>query len=150
MPACGTMSMHLTESSGNSQSASLSCLWGSTNPSTIQAVRPVQPHSHFYRSTTLLLCLPVDCGDYVVVTNSRKVKVTGRKAEQLLYRKHTMYPGALKETPYKVVMDRNPDHVGLPSPHIILTSPANDNFVCRSSGMQYPACYPRTNSGTVD
>ncbi|CAA7259404.1 unnamed protein product [Cyclocybe aegerita] len=53
----------------------------------------------------------VDCGDYVIVTNSRKVKVTGRKEEQLLYRKHTMYPGGLKETPYKTMKERHPDEV---------------------------------------
>ncbi|KAF9051205.1 60S ribosomal protein L23 [Hymenopellis radicata] len=34
----------------------------------------------------------VDCGDYVVVTNCTKVKVTGRKPEQFMYRKHTINP----------------------------------------------------------
>ncbi len=53
----------------------------------------------------------VDCGDYVIVTNSKKIKVSGRKDEQLLFRKHSMYPGGLKETPYKDMMDRNPGHV---------------------------------------
>ena len=53
----------------------------------------------------------VDCGDYVIVTNARHVLTTGQKAEQKLYRKHTMYPGGLKETPYKVMMDRKPDEV---------------------------------------
>jgi hypothetical protein len=53
----------------------------------------------------------VDCGDYVIVTNSKKVKVSGRKDEQLLFRKHTMYAGGLKETPYKDMMERKPDHV---------------------------------------
>jgi len=43
----------------------------------------------------------VDCGDYVIVTNPRMVNVTGRKEEQLVYRKHTMYPGGLKETRYR-------------------------------------------------
>lgn len=57
----------------------------------------------------------VDCGDYVIVTNSRKVKVTGRKDEQLLYRKHTMYPGGLKETPYKDMKLRKPDEAS-PAP----------------------------------
>ena len=55
--------------------------------------------------------MTVDCGDYVIVTNSRMVKVTGRKEEQLVYRKHTMYPGALKETPYKDMMKKKPDEV---------------------------------------
>ncbi|KAF9554504.1 50S ribosomal protein L13 [Agrocybe pediades] len=53
----------------------------------------------------------VDCGDYVIVTNSRKVKVTGRKSEQLLFRKHSMFPGGLKETPYEAMMEKNPDEI---------------------------------------
>lgn len=58
-----------------------------------------------------LFWLPVDCGDYVIVTNSRNVKVTGRKSEQLLFRKHSMYPGGLKETPYRDMMSDKPDEV---------------------------------------
>jgi large subunit ribosomal protein L13 len=53
----------------------------------------------------------VDCGDYVVVTNASQVKVTGRKADQILYRKHTQYPGGLKETTYRDMMDKKPDEV---------------------------------------
>ncbi|KAH9081531.1 60S ribosomal protein L23 [Lactarius deliciosus] len=53
----------------------------------------------------------VDCGDYVVVTNARQVKVTGRKADQIVYRKHTLYPGGLKETKYKDMMSEKPDQI---------------------------------------
>ncbi|KAI0275310.1 60S ribosomal protein L23 [Gloeopeniophorella convolvens] len=53
----------------------------------------------------------VDCGDYVVVTNARQVKVTGRKAEQIVYRKHTLYPGGLKETKYQDMMAKKPDEI---------------------------------------
>lgn len=65
-----------------------------------------------------LLCLlvtynTVDCGDYVVVSNASKIAVTGRKEDQLVYRKHSMFPGGLKETPYKVMKERKPDEVCL-------------------------------------
>ncbi|KAI0066393.1 60S ribosomal protein L23 [Artomyces pyxidatus] len=53
----------------------------------------------------------VDSGDYVVVTNASKVKVTGKKAEQLVYRKHTMFPGGLKEIKYKDMMAKKPDEI---------------------------------------
>ncbi|KAH7912948.1 ribosomal protein L13 domain-containing protein [Hygrophoropsis aurantiaca] len=53
----------------------------------------------------------LDCGDYVVVTNARDIKVTGRKDEQLVYRKHSMYPGGLKETKYEDVMDNKPHEI---------------------------------------
>ncbi len=39
----------------------------------------------------------VDCGDYVVVTNVEKVKLTGRKLDQKVYYRHTGYPGGIKE-----------------------------------------------------
>ncbi|EIE91766.1 hypothetical protein G6F57_008206 [Rhizopus arrhizus] len=42
-----------------------------------------------------------DCGDYVVVINAKDVLVSGKKAEQKLYRHHTMYPGGLKEINFK-------------------------------------------------
>ena len=54
---------------------------------------------------------PADCGDYVVVTNARNIKVTGKKAQQLVYRHHTMFPGGLKEIQYKDMMRRKPDEV---------------------------------------
>ncbi|KAF8885797.1 ribosomal protein L13 domain-containing protein [Infundibulicybe gibba] len=53
----------------------------------------------------------VDCGDYVIVTNSRNVKVTGKKDQQLLFRKHSMFPGGLKETPYRDMMHKKPDEI---------------------------------------
>ena len=53
----------------------------------------------------------MDCGDYVVVSNARKVRVTGRKAEQLVYRHHSMFPGGLKEIKYKEMMSKKPDEV---------------------------------------
>ena len=57
------------------------------------------------------LLFQADCGDYVVVTNAKKVKVSGRKEDQVLYRKHSMYPGGLKEIKYKEMMKRKPDEV---------------------------------------
>ena len=37
--------------------------------------------------------------------------VTGKKADQKLYRHHTQFPGGLKEIPYKTMLDRNPEEV---------------------------------------
>ncbi|WFD32279.1 54S ribosomal protein L23, mitochondrial [Malassezia sp. CBS 17886] len=53
----------------------------------------------------------VDNGDYVVVTNSSHIAVTGRKDEQNVYRHHTMYPGGLKETPFKAMLQKKPDEI---------------------------------------
>ncbi|KZP21608.1 60S ribosomal protein L23 [Athelia psychrophila] len=53
----------------------------------------------------------LDCGDYVVVSNATKVKVSGLKEKQLVYRKHSMYPGGLKETPYERMMETKPWHI---------------------------------------
>ncbi|MCH7488393.1 MAG: 50S ribosomal protein L13 [Chloroflexi bacterium] len=53
----------------------------------------------------------MDNGDFVVVVNASKVKVTGAKMQQKLYRRHSGYPGGLKETPLPVMLERHPDRV---------------------------------------
>ena len=52
----------------------------------------------------------------MVVTNAKDIKVTGRKEEQLVYRKHTMFPGGLKETPDKVMQKKRPEEVRRAAP----------------------------------
>ncbi|MCF6276448.1 MAG: 50S ribosomal protein L13 [Candidatus Magasanikbacteria bacterium] len=52
-----------------------------------------------------------DCGDFVTVLNSGKVKFTGRKLVQKDYYHHTMHPGGLKRTPMKKVFDKDPTEV---------------------------------------
>lgn len=46
----------------------------------------------------------VDCGDYVVIVNASKLKLTGKKLDQKFYRYHTGYPGGLKEIAYRKLM----------------------------------------------
>ena len=53
----------------------------------------------------------VDGGDFVVVINADKVKVTGNKAEQKKYYKHSLYPGGLKENSYKEVLESTPERI---------------------------------------
>jgi len=51
----------------------------------------------------------LDNGDFVIVVNASKVKLTGNKLEQKMHHHHSGYPGGLKSTPYKVVMEKYPD-----------------------------------------
>jgi len=53
----------------------------------------------------------INTGDFVVVINADKIRVTGRKAEQKKYYRHSGYLGGLKETPYKRMMDKNPEFI---------------------------------------
>jgi large subunit ribosomal protein L13 len=53
----------------------------------------------------------VDVGDFVVVVNAEKVAVTGKKAEQKVYRRHSGYPGGMKETSYGRLMERRPEEI---------------------------------------
>jgi large subunit ribosomal protein L13 len=53
----------------------------------------------------------VDVGDFVVVVNADRVAVTGRKAEQRVYRRHSGYPGSMKETSYEQMLARKPTEV---------------------------------------
>jgi len=52
-----------------------------------------------------------DMGDFVRVKNMEKVRITGKKLEQKIYRHHTGYPGSLKKTPMKVIFAKNPGEV---------------------------------------
>jgi large subunit ribosomal protein L13 len=53
----------------------------------------------------------MDTGDHVIVINASKVKVTGRKAEQKRYFRHTGYMGHERFTPLKTMMEKHPDRV---------------------------------------
>jgi large subunit ribosomal protein L13 len=50
-------------------------------------------------------------GDHVVVVNAEKVKLTGNKIDQKIYRHHSGYPGGLKEIPIRVMLQRRPEEV---------------------------------------
>ncbi len=51
----------------------------------------------------------VDCGDYVIVINTDKVVLTGKKMEQKFYRHHSGYVGGLKEVGYDKIMKEKSD-----------------------------------------
>jgi len=53
----------------------------------------------------------LDTGDFVVVINADKVRVTGNKAEQKLYYRHSGYPGGLKSISLERMMQTNPTRV---------------------------------------
>lgn len=53
----------------------------------------------------------VDMGDYVVVINAAKVKVTGKKKDQKVYYWHTPYPGGLKKMKLSEMIKRRPENV---------------------------------------
>ena len=53
----------------------------------------------------------VDTGDFVVVTNAHKVRVTGRKADSMVYPRYSYYPGGYKETPYKRMLEKHPERI---------------------------------------
>ena len=53
----------------------------------------------------------VDTGDYVIVINAEKVKVTGKKLDQKIYYHHSDYVGGMKETTLKVMLEKKPTEV---------------------------------------
>jgi len=53
----------------------------------------------------------MDMGDHVVVINARKAVFTGSKNDQKLYRRHTLYPGGLRETTVKEMFEKKPEKV---------------------------------------
>jgi len=53
----------------------------------------------------------VDTGDYIVVINAEKVTVTGNKAENKMYYRHTGYPGGIKETNFNKLQAQKPEMI---------------------------------------
>ncbi len=53
----------------------------------------------------------LDTGDYVIVINADKVRVTGNKAKQKVYYRHSGYPGGLKSITFEKLMQTNPTRV---------------------------------------
>ena len=51
----------------------------------------------------------VDTGDFVIVVNAAKAKLTGAKANDKLYFRHSGYPGAIKGEAYRDLVERHPD-----------------------------------------
>lgn len=53
----------------------------------------------------------LDTGDHVIVINSKKIKVTGKKAEQKIYYRHSGYPGGLKKTKFWELQNKFPNRI---------------------------------------
>ena len=53
----------------------------------------------------------IDTGDYVIVVNADKIKVTGKKLEQKIYYNHSDYPGGMRETTLATMLDKKPEEV---------------------------------------
>ncbi len=52
-----------------------------------------------------------DCGDFVIVINADKVQLTGNKADQKVYYRHTGYNGGLKAESFRMAMEKHPEKV---------------------------------------
>lgn len=53
----------------------------------------------------------IDTGDYVIIVNAEKIKVTGRKLDQKIYYRHSEYVGGMKETTLREMMAKKPERV---------------------------------------
>ncbi|MEZ3503435.1 MAG: 50S ribosomal protein L13 [Lachnospiraceae bacterium] len=53
----------------------------------------------------------IDTGDYVVIVNAEKIKVTGKKMDQKIYYHHSEYVGGMKETTLKEMLAKKPEKV---------------------------------------
>ena len=51
----------------------------------------------------------IDTGDHVIIINCKDVKLTGNKLDQKIYRHHSGYIGGMKETPARVMLEKNPE-----------------------------------------
>lgn len=53
----------------------------------------------------------IDTGDFVIIVNAEKIVLTGNKLDDKMYRKHSLYPGGLKETSYRKMLATRPEFI---------------------------------------
>lgn len=53
----------------------------------------------------------VDTGDYVIIINAEKVEVTGKKRSEKIYKRHTGYPGGLREITFEKLQAKKPEEI---------------------------------------
>ena len=53
----------------------------------------------------------IDTGDYVIIVNAEKIRVTGKKLDQKIYYHHSDYVGGMKETTLREMMQKHPERV---------------------------------------
>ena len=52
-----------------------------------------------------------DCGDHVIIINAEKVEVTGKKRKEKIYKRHTGYPGGLREVTFEKLQAAKPEEI---------------------------------------
>ena len=68
--------------------------------------------AHILRGKNKVTFTPhIDCGDYVIITNASKVKLTGNKLNDKMYYNHSGYPGGLRERNAKVMIEKYPEEM---------------------------------------
>ena len=70
--------------------------------------QPASPWARPLQSPPIC-CAANSNGDYVIIINAKDAVLTGKKLEQKYYRTHSGYPGGLKETQYKHLMESKPE-----------------------------------------
>ena len=53
----------------------------------------------------------IDTGDYVIIINAEKVQVTGKKRKEKIYKRHTGYPGGLREITFEKLQAKKPEEI---------------------------------------
>ena len=65
--------------------------------------------AHILRGKNKVTFTPhIDCGDYVIITNASKVKLTGNKINHKMYYNHSAFPGGLRERNAKEMIEKYP------------------------------------------
>ena len=53
----------------------------------------------------------IDVGDFIIVTNAKKIRVSGKKRSQKIYKRYTGYIGGLRQIPFEKVQQRHPERI---------------------------------------
>lgn len=86
----------------------------------------------------------IDVGDFVIVVNAAKVKLTGRKEDQKIYRQHSGYEGGLREERARVVRQRKPERLVEEAVHGMLPKTKMGQAMYRKLKVYAGADHPHT------
>jgi large subunit ribosomal protein L13 len=86
----------------------------------------------------------IDVGDYVIVVNAAKVKLTGRKEDQKIYRQHSGYEGGLREERARLVRQRKPERLVEEAVHGMLPKTKMGEAMYRKLKVYAGADHPHT------
>ncbi len=104
--------VHLTHSTKTISEKNITRIWHEVDVSGKRLGRIANTISSYLQGKHKPSYVPnIDIGDYVVVTNAKKIVLTGKKADVKTYSMYSGYPGGMRKVAFKTMLDKQPQEV---------------------------------------